>query len=641
VRVQRNIPLDQVKIKDGFWSRIQDLVRDVVIPYQADVMEDKIPGVEKSRAIANFRIAAGEMEGEHYGWVFQDSDLAKWLEAVAYSLSIHPDPELEKKADEVIELIGRAQESDGYLNTYFTLMHPDRKWQNLHDCHELYCSGHMIEAAAAYYEATGKDILLKIMRKNADLICNRFGHDKTRGIPGHQEIELALFRLYEITGEKAYLDTALYFINERGSEPSYFIEEGKTRGWYQWSRDTEDREYAQNHAPVREQDKAVGHSVRAVYMYSAMADLAAETGDKELLDACEKLWENIVQKQMYITGGVGSTVHGEAFSIDYDLPNAITYSETCASIAMCFFARRMLEIKPSGEYADVIERMIYNTVLASMQLDGKRFFYVNPLEIVPGISGIVKTHKHALPRRPEWYACACCPPNVSRLLMSLGRYAWGEGGDTVYNHMIIGGYATFKAAGGVTIECDSKYPREGNAIYIVSPVNDEAEFCFAVHIPVWCREAAFSVNGERFEPKIKEGYAYIIRNWKTGDKLEVDFLLPVLRIYSNLAVSTNAGQVCLQKGPIVYCFEEADNGPQLAALRLPSDAEINETEIESGILKGVPVLTAKGIREIRKAEESKLYTEQKPITEPVNLLAIPYHTWSNREPGEMRVWIRE
>jgi len=638
MKVQKSIPLENVIVNDGFWSNVQKLVREVVLPYQADVMEDKLPDVEKSHAIQNFRIAAGDAEGEFYGWVFQDSDVAKWLEAVAYSLSKHQDSKLEQKADEIIDLIGRAQQPDGYLNTHFIIKHPERRWQNLHDCHELYCSGHMIEAAVAYFKATGKDKLFNIMRRNADLICNRFGNDKIRGIPGHQEIELALLRLYEATNEKSYLETAKYFLDERGKEPSYFLEERKSRGWTMWGDGVENREYAQNHKPVRDQDKAVGHSVRAVYMYTSMAALAAETGDNELLDACEKLWDNITEKQMYITGGIGSTVHGEAFSVDYDLPNATTYSETCASIAMCFFARQMLEIKPSGKYADVLERMLYNSVLAGMQLDGKRFFYVNPLEVIPGISGVVQTHKHVLTRRPEWYACACCPPNVSRLLLSLGKYAWGEGENTIFAHMFLGGSADFGICGGVTVECQSDYPQEGCISYAINPAEKEAEFCFAVHIPKWCRDAVFLINGVQAAVDATDGYAYISRKWKAGDTLDIKIQLPVLRIYSNLAVSGNAGQVCLQRGPIIYCFEETDNDSLLAALRLPPGSEIKVNEITDGVLKGMIALTADGIKETGSDD---LYTEQRPKKEAIILKAVPYYAWCNREPGGMRVWIRE
>ena len=638
MRNQKSIKLEKVKVNDGFWSSVQALVRDVVIPYQLEVMEDNVPGVEKSHVIQNFRIAAGEADGEHYGFIFQDSDLAKWLEAVAYSLTIHPDKELEKQADELIALVGRAQESDGYLNTFFTIKEPDRKWTNLQEAHEMYVSGHMIEAAVAYYQATGKEELLNIMRRNADLICSRFGHDKIRGFPGHQEIELALLRLYEVTGEESYLETAKYFLDERGTEPSYFLEEAKTRGWFRYNNATEERTYTQNHAPVREQDKAIGHSVRAMYMYTAMAALAAEKNDAGLKKACDTLWENVTQTQMYITGGLGSTNHGEAFTVDYDLPNATTYSETCASIGMCFFAGRMLEIKPSGQYADVLERMLYNAVLASMQFDGKRFFYVNPMEVVPGISGVVQVNKHVKPSRPEWYACACCPPNLARLLMSIGQYAWGESDDTVYAHLFLGGSAAFNTAGGVTIECESNYPRNCDISYTVNPVNGKADFCFAVHIPTWCKEVTYSLNGKTVEAELKDGYAYFSRTWQPGDKLEINAELPILRIYSNLAVGINAGQVCLQRGPVVYCFEETDNSAPLAALRLPSDAEINEAEIDIGTKKGILALTAKGIKE---TGDNNLYSEQKPKSEPVNLLAVPYYTWGNRALGAMRVWIRE
>jgi len=627
-----------VKINDAFWSPIQDLVIDKVIPYQADIMEDKIPTAEKSHAIQNFRIAAGEADGEFYGMVFQDSDVAKWLEAAAYALSIRKDVALERRADEYIALIGRAQEPDGYLNTFFTVKEPQHKWQNLQECHELYCSGHMIEAAVAYYEATGKDALLNTMRRNADLICARFGEGKTRGVPGHQEIELALYRLYQVTGEDKYLQTAQYFLDERGREPDYFSDEVTKRDWSHWGMNAANREYAQNHAPVREQTKAVGHSVRAVYMYTAMAAVASQTEDAGLLAACRNLWDNIVNTQMYITGGVGSTYIGEAFTVDYDLPNDTVYAETCASIAMVFFARQMLEIKPIGEYADIMEKQLYNGILSGMQLDGTRFFYVNPLEVVPSVSGEVPGHKHVLPTRPEWYRCACCPPNVARLVTSLGHYAWGESGTTVFNHLYLGGSADLVCAGGVNIACETTYPWEGAVGYTITPKESTARFTLATRIPMWCDEWTLDVNDSPCNAEIKDGYAYISRSWRKGDKVLLTLSMKPQRIYSNTKVRENAGCVALMRGPLVYCIEGCDNGPDLSAIRLPRSSEIACEKISDKLIGDVVVLKAEGVR---MTSSDALYSTAPPESEAVTLCAIPYYAWGNRGSGGMRVWLLE
>ena len=368
--------LNKVKVTDAFWHGYQELVMDTVIPYQEKILNDEIPGVEKSHALANFRIAAGLEEGEFYGMVFQDSDVAKWLEGVAYALEVRPDPELEERADKVIEIIEKAQQDDGYLNTFFTIKEPEHRWQNLQECHELYCAGHMMEAAAAYYEVTGKDRLLHVMERMAEHIEKRFGTEegKEPGIPGHQEIELGLLRLYEVTGKENYRNLARYFIEQRGKDPDYFVKEKEKRGWVHFDMDVNNREYNQVHATVYEQKEAVGHSVRAVYMYTAMAELASLYKDEKLYQACCDLWENMTQKRMYITGGIGSTVDGEAFTIDYDLPNDTVYAETCASIGLVFFARKMLDNVMDGRYADVMERALYNGIISGMQLDGKRFF---------------------------------------------------------------------------------------------------------------------------------------------------------------------------------------------------------------------------------------------------------------------------
>ena len=434
------IPVQNFKADDSFIGRVQKLVREEVIPYQYQVLNDALPDVEKSHAIENIRLAAKKLQGENikpnefYGMVFQDSDVAKWIEAAAYALAAGPNPELEKTVDDVIALYGASQHENGYVNSYFTVKAPDKIWTNMREAHELYCAGHMMEAAVAYYEVTGKRALLEIMEKNADCIYEEFMHHNTIAYPGHPEVELALMRLWRATGNEKYKELAKHFVDERGKKPNYFFEiEEPNRGWNVWSGTAEiNTDYTQSTLPVREQKDAVGHSVRAVYLYTGMADVAKETDDEELLNACRTLWESITKRRMYVTGGIGSTNQGEAFTEDYDLPNDTVYAETCASIALVFFAKQLLENEHRGEYGDIMERAFYNTVLAGMQLDGKRFFYVNPLEVIPGISGKAVTHRHDLPVRPKWYACACCPPNVARLVSSLGAYAYSENEDTFF-----------------------------------------------------------------------------------------------------------------------------------------------------------------------------------------------------------------
>lgn len=635
-KIQHAPPLRDVSVKDDFWSPIQKLITDVVIPYQGDILEDKIPGVEKSHAIENFKIAAGESKEAFYGMVFQDSDVAKWLEAVAYSLTIKPDPQLEKRADDVIALIGRAQQADGYMDTYFIVKEPSHKWQNLWQCHELYCAGHMIEAAVAYQQATGKDNFLTIVRKNADLICNYFGVGKHRGCPGHQEVEIGLLRLYRLTGERKYLDTAKFFLDVRGTEPEFFAQEASTHGFFKNYEEPDNREYAQTYAPVRKQDRAVGHAVRAAYMYSAMADLASETDDAELAAACRRLWNDVVNRQMYITGGIGSSVYGEAFTVDYELPNDLVYAETCASVAMTFFARRMLELEVKGEYADILEKELFNGVLAGMQLDGKRFFYVNPLEVVPGVSGKLKEYKHVLPKRPSWYACACCPPNVARLLSSIGKYAWGESSTCIYSHFFLGSVAAFRTAGGVQIECESAYPENGSIRYVITPAEATANFTFAVHIPGWCKNWTVYLNEEKVDAVLQDGYVKLARSWSAGDAVRLSLEMAPQRMYANTHVRADAGCVALQRGPLVYCLEGVDNGEDLSALRLLQHSELRETSMADKTLGTFLALEASGIREVSGAD---LYSATPPQEHPVTLRAIPYYMWGNREEGGMRVWI--
>lgn len=625
-----------IKIKDDFWSKIQTLIIDKAIPYQQKVLRDEIPGIEKSHAIANFRIAAGMEEGTFYGTVFQDSDVAKWLEGAAYALSVKENKELEHCVDEMIKIIASAQEEDGYLDTYFSVKEPEHKWQNLQECHELYCAGHMMEAAAAYYNETGKEQLLHVAERLADHLERRFGVEKERGIPGHQEVEVGLMRLYKATGKEKYKKLASYFIEERGKNKDYFCEEKRRRGWDYFGMDPEDREYSQCFAPVREQREAVGHSVRAVYMYMAMADLALETKDVSLYEACRRLWDNIVYKKMYITGGIGSTAKGEAFSVDYDLPNDTAYAETCAAVAMVMFAKRMLDIEADGCYADIMEKELYNGILSGMQLDGEAFFYVNPLEVVQGISGKAYGYEHVLPKRAKWYACACCPPNVVRLMASVGTYSWTEKKGIIYSHLYMGQTAHLKQA---DIEVKSGMPWHGDVVYAVKSKSTDS-FIFAVRIPQYAENLRVWINGEELEisDKIRKGYLYLKKEWGQQEQVHVQFDIRTKRIYSNPRVRANAGCVAFTRGPIVYCFESEKPEDVLQMYRIPCTGKINEEWRADGVLKDLLLLK---IESSRLKEQEKLYSEKKAEKQFTMLTAIPYFSWGNRNAGNMRVWMVE
>lgn len=635
-RKEQAAQLKNCTVQDPFWSYYVNLVCDTVLPFQEKILKDEVADAEKSHALENFRIAAGEKEGTFYGMIFQDSDVYKWLEAVAYALQNKPDAQLEQRADDVIDLICRAQADDGYLDTYFMLERPQDKWTNLLEGHELYCAGHMIEAACAYFETTGKTAFLQAACRLADHIDRRFGKDKTQGIPGHEEIELALLRLYRVTGEKRYLHLSAYFINARGQNPDFFAQEAEKRNWQYFGMDPKDTKYNQSHCPVRQQTEAVGHSVRAVYLYTAMADLAAETHDAGLYDACLRLFRNIAGQKMYVTGGIGSTAHGEAFTGAYDLPNDSAYAETCASVGFAFFARKMLEIHPCAEFADVMERCFYNGVLAGMQRDGKRFFYVNPLEAVLGLSGKEAPYRHVLPQRPRWYACACCPPNAARLIGSIGRYAWGEGDGTIYAHMLLGG--TYHAACGAVLDVQSDYAWQGKAQISVRALPHPQPFTLALHIPSWCSSFTLRINGENAEYRLENGYCCVTRTWANGDCVELVLQTEVKRVYAASAVRADAGCVCLMRGPFVYCFEACDNGEELHRLRLPRSAAITPHCKDDACLGHYVQLQCPGFR---LSDSTTLYSFSRPDAQACTLYALPYFLWSNRAPGSMRVWLVE
>lgn len=628
-------------ISDNFFGHYEKLVKDVVIPYQEKALNDEIPDAEKSHAIENFRAAAkmietGSCDEEFYGMVWQDSDVAKWLEAAAYSLLNYPDKELERRCDEIIELIGHAQHKDGYLNTYFTVKAPEKRWTNLEEAHELYCAGHMIEAAVAYAECTGKTKLLEIMCRMADHIYKRFIEEGTEGYPGHPEIELALMRMYRFTKNEKYRELAEHFVNVRGVDSDYFIKESERYNWTVWGNDCQNKEYAQNHLPVREQTKAVGHAVRAVYLYTGMADVAHETDDMELKNACKRLWENITQCRMYVTGAIGSAYEGEAFTEDYHLPNDTVYAETCAAIGLIFFGRKMLDLEKDSNYADTMERALYNCVLAGMQLDGKKFFYVNPLEVIPGISGKAVTHRHALPQRPNWFPCACCPPNIARLLSSLGSYAWGIDGSTIYSHLYIAGTLDLTDTLHCKINVETQYPYDNSVIYHIIPENDTALMTLAIRLPQWSKETIITLNGKKCGCEIRNGYAYISKAFTSTDELIVTFDMSVKRIFASSKVSADNGKAAFSRGPLVYCAEGIDNDDDILGVSVKKNALVEVSA--SDRLNGIAEITIDGYR---TAASASLYSLERPKAEPCRLKLIPYYAWGNRGLTQMRVWLPE
>lgn len=630
----QSVALRDVQVADGFFSRYADLVREEVIPYQWEALNDRIPGAEKSGCLRNFRIAAGREAGEFTGMVFQDSDIGKWLEAVAYSLTTHPDAALERTADEVIELLEAAQREDGYLDTYFIVKDPKNRWKCLRDCHELYCAGHLLEGAVAYWQATGKDRFLNVMRRYVDYIATVFGRGEgqMRGYPGHEEIELALCKLYDVTGEKKYLDLAAYFIDERGRDPKYFLEERKTRGdAFHWEgNDAQGMEYFQAHAPVREQTEAVGHAVRAVYLYSGMADVAMRTGDEGLLEACRRLYRNIADKRLYVTGAIGSTYIGEAFTFDYDLPNDTAYAETCASVGLIFFMKRMLEADGAAEYGDMMERALYNTVLAGMAMDGKSFFYVNPLEVFPEADEKDPSKRHVKTVRQKWFACACCPPNVARLLADLGSYIYRRKGSAVTADLFIG--SRLALPGGAELIQTSEVPFGGKVTFTLRGAAQG--FSLRVRCPEWAEGVTCTAPCRK-----ENGYIAIQKDWQDGDSVTLVFGMEPRRIYANPLVRQDAGKVCLMRGPLVYCLEEADNGANLHLLRLPEGEPVEAVRGE-GALFGMTLLRAKGRRFVPHG--SKLYApDRQGREEETRLTFVPYFAWGNRDKGEMAVYVRE
>ena len=637
--VNQNCLVQDCLIRDPFWNRFRECAVQEGIPYQWKALNDALPGdTEPSHCLRNFRIAAGKEKGSHQGWVFQDSDVYKWLEAAAFSLRWHPDPQLEKLMDHAITVVTDAQQADGYLNTYYTINGLEKRWTNLQDDHELYCAGHLIEAAAACYQAAGRRTILDTALRFVDHIDRVIGPEpgKIHGYPGHPVIEMALMRLYEITQDEKHLRLAKYFIDQRGQAPLFFPEEAKRAGrTSMWDEGPLGLRYYQALKPVREQTDAEGHAVRAVYLYSGMADVARETADKDLAAACRRMWDSIVRKRMYITGGIGSSDYGEAFTFDYDLPNDMAYAETCAAIGLVFFARRMLKLEKRGEYADVMERALYNGVISGMQLDGKRFFYVNPLEVDPEACREDARKHHVKPERQKWFGCACCPPNIIRLLTSLEDYVFDTDKNTLYLHLYMGGSIRTDL---LSLDVETGYPWSGNICLTVS-ADTQKETVLALRLPLWCSTWTLRVNEEKIGAQPEDGYLLMKRIWHKGDRILLDLDMHVRMIRANPAVRENIGKAALMRGPVVYCLEETDNGPDLHTLRHAPQLHA-ETVFEEELPGGVMALYTDGLRESRTAWGDTLYEEKEPETGTVRLKWIPYYAWANRGPGEMTVWIR-
>jgi len=564
----------------------------------------------------------------HIFWI---SDVAKWIEAASYSLAAHADPALDALLDETISLVVNAQQPDGYLNPYFTVVKPELCWTNLRDMHELYCAGHLIEAGVAHFQATGKQVLLDAVCRYADHIDTVFGTQpgKKRGYPGHEEIELALVKLYQVTGEKRYLRLSKYFVDERGRQPHYFDIEAHLRGEAPeafWARTYE---YNQSHFPVREQSEVVGHAVRAMYLYSAMADLAREFGDNTLLQAGRRLWNHLCAKRMYITGGIGSSWHNEGLTHDYDLPNESAYAETCAAIGLILWSHRMLQLDCDGRYADVLERVLYNGMLSGISLDGHRFFYENPL------TSLGNHH------RQEWYDCACCPPNIARLLASLGQYIYASNDTEVVVHLYIQSSVRLTLDGReITVRQETTYPWAG-MITIQLEMDEPAVFGLNLRIPGWCRTAYLSVNGASFDltEHVTKGYARVERLWQSGDRVVLDLAMPVERVYAHPDVRQDAGCVALQRGPLVYCLEAVDHTVPLHRIVLPKAAEL-VSHFEPGLLGSIVVITGTAQAADDADWEGMLYRSWPATAYPCTITAIPYYAWDNRTPGEMRVWLQ-
>ena len=610
------VPFSQVTINDLFWAPRLRINHEKTIPHIYAMCKE-------TGRIDAYRLQwkPGMEKTPHQFW---DSDVAKWIEAASYSLAVFPDPALEALLDTVTALIASVQQQDGYLNPHYTLVEPDKRWTNLRHGHELYCAGHMIEAGVAHFQVTGKFTLLNVVCRYADYIDTVFGTEpgKKRGYCGHEEIELALVKLYRVTGNQRYLRLSQYFIDERGRSPCYFdIEE--TPDMHKLGR-----EYHQAHLPVREQTEVVGHAVRAMYLYSAMADLAYIAEDETLLQACKRLWDHLSSKRMFITAGIGSSRYNEGFSSDYDLPNDTAYAETCAAVGLVLWSHRMLQLECDARYADVMERALYNGVLSSVSQAGTTFFYVNPLA------------SHGDLSRQAWFACACCPTNIARLLASFGHYVYSQSVREVAIHLYVQSAAHVHIQGQqLILRQETLYPWDGQVTLTVA-LAQPATFALRLRIPGWCSQATLSLNNEPIDiqPMSERGYVKLERTWQHADTISLHLPMPAVRMYAHPDIEADSGLVALQRGPIVYCLESVDNAIPLHKIILPRTSSL-QADFERNVFDGVVTVAADALALDTSGWEHTLYRTESPEMYPARLKAIPYYLWSNRGISAMRVWM--
>lgn len=616
----QNVNFSQVQITDDFWKPKMEKVSLVTIPVCIDQTEVKTPRIH------NFEIAAGKKKGKFQGIFYDDSDVYKALEAIAYSLKNHPDAAREKKADEWIDLIAGAQLPDGYIDTYYSLQFPEKRWTDM-SMHEDYNGGHLIEAAVAYYAATGKRKLLDVAIRFADHFNSLFGPGKRDWVTGHQELELALVKLYKVTHEEKYLKLADWLLSERGHK--------KAVG-YTWT-DWKDTAYAQDVKPVKEQKEITGHAVRAMYMYTGAADVAALTGDEGYMHAMKDVWEDVVYRNMYITGGIGSSGGNEGFSIDYDLPNENAYCETCASVGMVLWNQRMGMLTGESKYVDVLEKSLYNGALDGISLAGDKFFYGNVLASM------------GRQTRRDWFGTACCPANIARLIESLGNYVYGYDARNIWVNLFVGSETKISVAGQeVALSQKTAYPWDGGIILTLNP-EKKADFGLRIRVPGWVEgtavpgnlyhfentkgaELAVSVNGKKVDYKMDRGYLVIDRVWQKGDKVSLTLPMDIKRVVSRPEVKSNIERVAIQRGPLVYCLEGTDNTGKVVNIVLPASAKLVAGE-KTVLSEKVVSVQAEATVLTVSASGDNVQAVKKQIT------AVPYYVWNNRGAGQMLVWL--